>query len=175
MYNSTEGLFKDLKRVDKERKDIMTKVVYNTSQMLGAIADTIHKINPEMVWVDTRHSESGVIGRRAIERLTADQKRILKKQFYNISLGPAQMIPSEYGLKVYNLYSDKDHVTKSWANKREPGVEYNVKLLKCNSSWHERTLFFVDHRFMGPTYQEGLDVEFRTVRDTKGFYNGNTR
>ena len=84
------------------------------------------------------------------------------------------MMPNEYGLKVYNIFSEKDRIT-GWASKKKDERTYNVKMLKCTSPGSELTLWITEHYFMGPTYQRGVDSELQEVRKNIGFYNGNTR
>ncbi len=158
-----------------ERNNIATPSVRANTQMMGAIAETIHKINPGLIWLDIRHSRAGVTGRRAIERLTEDQKQIFKNQYYCLAIGPAKLIPDSYGLAVYNIYSDKDHVTKRYAKETNDGFSYNVKFLQCQSSIWEKTGFIADHAFMGTTYQMGILKEFEDIRKDRGFYNGSKR
>ncbi len=174
MYNSCSHLNLDIGRVTSERMGIATPTVLHTAQMMGAIADTIHKINPEMIWLDVRHSEGGVIGRRAIELLTADQKQIFTEQFYNVSFAPAQKIPTEYALRAYNVYSDKDRITSRWAHEQD-GFTYDVKFIKCISPRRERIIWIADHGFMGSTYQKELHGQLEDIRKERGFYNGHTR
>jgi RHS repeat-associated protein len=157
-----------------ERWGVATPTVRHTSSMLGAIADTIHKINPEMGWVDVRHSEGGVIGRRAIERLPKEQRDILKKQLFNISMAPAKNMPTEYGLEAYNLFSEKDGITGLWANEQD-GLTYNVEFLECISPRSERIFWFADHGMMGSTLQKGAERKIEKIRDFRRFYDGNIR
>lgn len=175
MYNPSYSAIKDGKRVKQEMKGVETPIVRFTSQMMGAIAETIHKINPALGWLEARHSEGGVIGRRAIERLTQDQKNILKEQYNCIALGPAMLMPDSYGQSIYNIYSELDYVTKHAAKKQSDGFAYNVKFVECISSIWQKTAWIADHAFMGATYQGVLDVEFDKMRQKRGFYDGNKR
>ncbi|MES2199811.1 MAG: RHS repeat-associated core domain-containing protein [Chlamydiota bacterium] len=175
MYNPTCCTQHDLKEIEIARAGIETPMIRAKSQMMGAIAETIHKINPNLIWFDTLHSGGGATGRRAIERLTQDQKQILKNQYYSLSIGSAQLIPDSYGLAVYNIYSDNDFVTKRYATEQNDGFTYNVEFLKCQSSIWEQTGFIADHAFLGTTYQLGIDDKVMNTRKNRGFYSGNTR
>lgn len=175
MYNPTKNLPADVIRTGCERIGIMTKIVKATSLAMGAIAEAIEKINPQMIWLDTRHSEGGVIGRRAIENLTEDQKQIFKKQVSIVAVGPAKMIPDEYALEVGNLYSTKDYITGRWAKEINDGFHYSIETIICSSPWHQKTLFFADHGFMANTYQLGISNRIKNSRDRLGFFNANER
>ena len=174
MHNPSSGIFFDGIRAFFERCGFQSRIVRNTAQMMQVIAETIHKINPEMTWLDVRHSEAGVIGRRGIEMLSEEYKKLLKQHLYNISLGPAKKIPTEYCLEAYNLYSEKDSITGWWAHEQDE-FTYNLEILKCITPRSERILFLADHGFLQPTYQKGLEGRLEKIQKERGFYNGNTR
>jgi hypothetical protein len=84
------------------------------------------------------------------------------------------MMPKEYGLEVYNIFSEKDRVT-GWAAQKKDKFTYNVKILKCDSPGSALTLWLTEHYFMGPTYQKGVRDKLNDIRYDIGFYDGNTR
>jgi len=172
MHNPPGSLKSDLERANDERNNIETSIVRKTCQMMGAIADTIQKINPDLVWLDLRHSEGGVIGRRAVERLTQDQQKIMQKQWMCLAFGPAKLIPQSYGIKVSNFYSEKDRVTKKYAKEQNDGFSYNVTFLPCTST---NNPWYGDHAFMGNTYTKERQDQFLKIREKRGFYDGNRR
>ncbi len=153
MYNPTQGLFKDGKRTFRERRGKDTPTVVNTRQFMVAISETLHKINPELLWLHIGHSEGGVIGRNAIKGMTTDQRNRLKNQLYYLGVASAKPIPLDYGRGVKNIYSNQDFITGWFALKYKNDPKYDVKFVPCRSTWSERTGYFADHAFLGGTYQ----------------------
>ena len=88
MYNPTQGIFSDCKRTFKERGGKDTPAVVSTRQYMVAISETLHKINPDLLWLHMGHSEGGVIGGNAIKGMTEEQRSLLQNQLY--FLGSAQ-------------------------------------------------------------------------------------
>jgi hypothetical protein len=175
MYNPTRGLINDCKRTIKERGGKDTPTVVNTRQFMVAISETLHKINPDLLWLHIAHSEGGVIGRNAIKGMTEDQKDLLKNQLYVLGLGPAKPVPLEYGRGVTNVYSKQDFITGWFALKYKNDPKYDVKFVRCRSKFSERTGYFADHAFLGGTYQRAQQDEIDDLRIQHGFYNGKTR
>ena len=101
------------------------------------------------------------------------KKSIFKKQFYCLALAPAKKIPKEYGLEVYNIYSDKDGITGRWADEKDE-FTYNVEILECKAK-KSFNRGLKEHSFMGSTLQKGLNDKVIDIRKERGFYNGNTR
>ena len=93
------------------------------------------------------HSEGGLIGTKSLERLSPETQALLKRHFIFVGLGPASLTPNDYGLKVYNVYSEKDYVTKHFAHKQEPEKEYTIEFVSCKSPRKERTMYIADHAF----------------------------
>jgi hypothetical protein len=175
MYNPTHGLIMDCKRTFKERGGKDTSAVVSTRQYMVAISETLHKINPDLLWLHIAHSEGGVVGRNAIKGMTEDQKDLLKKQLYVLGLGPAKPIPFEHGLEVANIYSKQDLITGWFALKYRDDPRYDIKFAPCRSKFSERTAYFADHAFLGGTYQGVQGDYIERLRQIRGFYDGSTR
>jgi hypothetical protein len=139
-----------------------------------AISETLHKINPDLLWLHIAHSEGGVIGRNAIKGMTEDQKQLLKNQIYVLGFGPAKPMPLEYGREVANIYSKQDFITKWFALKYKNDPKYDVKFVPCRSTFSERTAYFADHAFLGRTYQGEQSGHIKRLREKRGFYDGST-
>jgi RHS repeat-associated protein len=75
MYNPTRGIFRDVKRTFSENKGRDTPTVVRTRQFMIAISHTLHRLNPELLWLHIPHSEAGVIANNAIKGMTDQQKR----------------------------------------------------------------------------------------------------
>jgi hypothetical protein len=152
----------------------MQRYVVNTRQYMVAISETLHKINPDLLWLHIAHSEGGVVGRNAIKGMTEDQKDLLRNQLYVLGVAPAKPIPLEFGKGVTNVYSRKDFITKWFALKYKNDPKYDVKFVRCRSTFSERTAYLADHAFLGGTYQWEQSEYIRELRKTWRFYDGKT-
>jgi RHS repeat-associated protein len=175
MYNPTQGLIKDCTRTFSERGSKDTPIVVTTRQYMVAISETLHKLNPDLLWLHIAHSEGGVVGRNAIKGMTEDQKGLLKNQLYFLGLGPAKPIPLECGRGVMNIYSKQDFITGWFALKYKNDPKYDVRFVPCRSTFSERTAYFADHAFLGGTYQGVQRDEIDKLRGKYGFYDGKIR
>jgi RHS repeat-associated protein len=173
-YNPSKGLISDLKRTFQERSGKETPIVVRTRQFMVAISETIHKLNPDLLWLHIAHSEGGVISRNAIKGMTDEQKEQLKHKLYLLGVGPAKPIPLEFGRGVTNVYSKQDFITGGFALKYRNDPKYDVRFVPCRSSFSERTAYFADHAYLGGTYQQEQSDYIRELRKTWGFYDGKT-
>jgi len=174
IYNPTEGGtgFKDLCRALKEKvmeKD--TNIVCQTAQFMEAVASSIHKIHPQLLWLHIAHSEAGAIAYRSIERMTPEGRELLKKHLYVYAVAPATCIPKAFAFDAVNVYSEKDRFTKWFAQEREG---YKVEWLNCTSTPEQMPGGF-DHYFSGNTYQEAIKDKIKNLRGIYKFYDGKKR
>lgn len=175
IYNPTKGIYRDIRRTFKEQDGKDTPIVVRTRQIMVAISELIHKINPNLLWLHIPHSEGGVICHNSIQGMTDDQRARLKNQLLIFALGPAKPIPNEYGKDVVNIYSKQDFITGWFASKYKNSQEYNVKMVSCSSGFFQRTAFSADHAYLGGTYKKARLKYFRKIRQNEGFYDANTR
>jgi RHS repeat-associated protein len=175
IYNPTKGILLDVFRVFQERMGLETPTVKRTAQCMQAAVQTLHKINPNLVWFDIHHSEGGLIARRAVEMLPQEDRELMKQHWYCLAIGPAKMVPMNYGLGVYNVYSRKDYITKRYAKETKDGFNYSVHWVPSISPMKERTMCFADHAIMGKTYQRVIEEEVVFIRKGIGFYENMAR
>jgi RHS repeat-associated protein len=165
LHNPTWGFWGDFGRERNERIRVETKTVQRFTHMLSATVETLVKINPNFVQHCIAHSEGGLIFSRAFEKMTEDQQKLLKKNLLVTGLGPAEAIPNLFGKEVFNFWSDRDYITKPdkfTFEKLSQNQNYNVELVKCKATVNDKTLWYADHNFMSPTYQD--------VRKTMTYY-----
>ncbi len=172
LHNPSSWLPFDVSRTFKERKGKETPTVARTRQFMGAIAESLHKINPNLLWTHIPHSEGGVIARRAIEGLTPEQQTILRKQLYLYTIGSAMPIPINYASNVVNVYSKKDHITKRYGKEYRNNPDYDIQMMPCTSTRSNMTMYFADHKFLGQTYQASIEDRISKLRNVHGFYDG---
>lgn len=153
-----------------------TSSVCTTRQALGALAEIVHKYNPESLWLHIIHSRSGITNLRAIEGMTPEQKALLKQHLYVHAAAPARPLPRSYGFGVYNIYSMDDFIT-GWSGilRLHNKAEYDITFIPSDLSCYEKTGFFADHAFMSRTQQSPLWERIRNLRERHGFHNGNAR
>jgi RHS repeat-associated protein len=169
LHNINKGAFKTADDLSKGRRGESTKAIESSSSFMELHMEALHKINPEVTWAAFFHSEGGLIGRRAIERLSEEGREKVKQHAVILALGPAMPIPREYAGTVINTYSEKDFVTKWFAYPKD-GFSYDVHFVPCLSSRKEKVAYLADHKFMGSTYQKENRVFIRDLRKEKGFY-----
>lgn len=172
LYNRDEGFFRNLFRTFLERCGIETPIVCATRQFMVTVAESLHKVNPELKWMDFAHSESGIIKRVAIEGMTPEQQQLMKQHLIYFGIGPAKPMPDRYAFKAYNVYSESDHVTKRFAERYLDSNRYHIDILPCISKWNEKTALFADHGYMASTYQQAIDDQIKLGRVNYGFYSG---
>jgi len=173
IHNPSQGFIRDCKRTFRERRGKDTPTVVRTRQFMVAISETLHKINPELLWLHIAHSEGGAISNNAIKGMTEEQKDHLRQQLYFLGVAPAQPTPLEYGRGVSNIYSKQDFITGWFALKYRNDPKYDVSFVPCRSTLSERTAYFADHAFLGGTYKRVQKDEIRDLRIKHGFYDGN--
>ena len=79
------------------------------------------------------------------------------------------------GLKAINIYSEKDHITKQYAEPLLDNPNYDIQIVPCISKVSERSLYFADHAFMGKTYQTALKNQLDKFQTFYGFYDEKKR
>jgi hypothetical protein len=172
LHNPTEGINKDICRVIDEHLGINTPTVCRTRQFLTSIAEAVHKVNPDALWLYLAHSENGVISKRAIEGLSEASKENLQKHLFMFALGPAEPLPKKMGQSVINVYSNKDYITKHFSTPFIEDNNYDIRFVECKSPILERTLLMADHGFLAPTYQNAWSGHIDKLQNEHGFYQG---
>jgi RHS repeat-associated protein len=175
MHNASKGLVKDCGRTFQERSGKDTSAVVHNRQFMVALSETLHKVNPNLLWLHISHSEGGVISNNSIKGMTPEQKDRLKQQIYLLGIGPAKPLPLEFGREAVNIYSKQDFVTGPFALKYKNDPRYNIQFVRCRSSFSERTAFIADHAYLGGTYQHEQENYIDELRKAKGFYNAQIR
>jgi len=174
LYNPTQGVIRDGYRTLKEQSGVSTPTVCRTRQFLATIAEAIHKVNPDALWLYLAHSENGVISKRAVEGLSAEAKALLQRELYMYALGPAEPLPMYIGQSVINTYSEKDGITKWFAKPFIHDKDYDIRFIKCETPRSERILWLADHSYLTPTYLNDWTRYIRELRKTHTFYQGSS-
>ncbi len=176
VYNPSEGLFKDFLRVRTEMKSQKdTPIICLTRQFLVAVADSLHKINPDLLFHLTTHSEGGLISLRSIEGMTPEQKLLMQQHLTYTGLGPALPMPLNYANRSVNYYSEKDGVTKRFSKPYLNNPNYDIQVMPCMTGRKDLRFFIGDHEFMKNTYQSVLTDRMEFLGKKIGFYETNTR
>ena len=176
LHNPTEGIFKDVMRTRKEIKATTeTENVSVARQFLEAIVDRLDKINPELLWTHIAHSEGGAINYRAIETMNPEKQEQIKKHLIFYGVAPGLSVPRKFAFSARNVYSEKDYITKWWMLEYKNDPNYDIQIIPCISKWHEKSGYFADHAFMGPTYQGDLTQYMDKLESGLGFYDVTSR
>ncbi|MBS0607550.1 MAG: hypothetical protein JSR57_11420 [Verrucomicrobia bacterium] len=170
LYNPTEGFFKDVFRAVRELIGIETAAVARTRQVVCALSDVLANVNPDMLWAVFLHSEAGVILKNGIEGMTEKQQQTLQKQMVCVTFGPAAPISKQQALEAINFYSEEDKVTKWFNEHYVSDPNYDIQIVKCQTSSDELGFITGDHAFMKKTYQSKKHDAINYIRRDYGFY-----
>jgi RHS repeat-associated protein len=175
LYNPSKNIASDLWRVSRELRGRETGTICRTRQMLVAVIEMLHNINPDILCLHVSHSEGGLIAHNAQEGMTPEQRELTKKHLLSFSLGPARPISNKYTRQAVNTYSKSDFITQWFALGFKNNTDYTIQFTDCTSSILGRTLYFADHKFSGDTYTQARSDYFDTLREQYGFYDAKTR
>lgn len=175
LYNPSKNIASDLWRVSRELRGKETGTVCRTRQMLVAVVETLHNINPDILHLHVSHSEGGLIAHRALKGMTPEQRKLTQKHLISFSAGPARPISNKHTRQAVNAYSKSDFVTQWFAKGFKNAINYNVEFVASLEPLSQRTLFFADHSFLGETYQHALKQRISDLNREHGFYDGKTR
>jgi ElaB/YqjD/DUF883 family membrane-anchored ribosome-binding protein len=164
-----QGLVEGVK--DFFRTSSETQNVEFTREILSHIATVARDINPHFRWLFIEHSEGGLVFCKSFEGMSEGDQKTMHGNTIHIALAPAEPISKEMGMAV-NFYSDKDYVTKRFAEKLLNHPNYDISIIPCKSSIGELMLFFVDHGREETTYTEVRDNGLKDNHNKHGFYNG---
>ncbi len=171
IYNPTEGLVNDCKRAVKELFGRETPIVDKTRQMMTAFLDVLSNTSPDILWLHVMHSEAGVIGKNGIEGMTDEQRQNLRKHMITLAIGPATPLSKEHALDAFNYYSEKDRVTKWFGERHLKDPNYDIQIVKCQTSSSELDFIAGDHAFFKTTNQGSVDDGIKKIRGKHGSHN----
>lgn len=174
LYNPTEGLYKDYKRVCNEKARVETPIVCLTRQFMATTGEKLYNINPQSLWLCIPHSENGVITKRAIEGMTEGQQQILQEILHVFSVGSAEPLARYQGASVENVYSEKDRITRRYSKPYMNNPDYNIRILSCQSSIGQCNLWIADHGFLQPTYRTAWSDHIKELKKETNFYGGSS-
>src|SRR5579862_2688014 len=166
-FQGFEDSVKELLRNSNETQNVKT-----TREFLSGIAQTAKEINPEFRWLLIEHSEGGLIYCRSFEGMSKETKKVMKDNTINIALGSAEPISKEMASEPINFYSDKDYVTKRFAEKLMNDPNYDIRIIPCLSSTGELSFYIADHARDGTTYDKALEKQIKELKKRVGFYDG---
>ena len=172
------GVGIDLDRTRKEREGIETPIVCLNRQLMAAAGTRMYNVNPLSFWLSLPHSENGVISKRAIEGMAADEKVILQKVLHIYAVGPAEPLSREQGVSVKNVYSNKDYITGfgpcGYAKRFMDNPNYDIHVLPCMSSKSDKNFGIADHGFLQPTYRKAWGDNIKDLKQVYKFYEGSS-
>ncbi len=185
LHHKTNGFFWDLLRLMKEISASETPLIQQTRQFMASFASRLHEINPQGLWGQILHSEGGAVVRRAIEGMADSCRDLLKQHLCIYALGPVLAIPEHYAHSAVNVYSKFDLFGLggclfglggyAMASNAYGSGDCRIELLSSGSRWFECSLWFIDHAFLGATYDNALDGQIAKWRERYGLYNGKIR
>jgi hypothetical protein len=102
-------------------------------------------------------------------------REILQKNLLNVALGPAECISDEMAKKAVNIFSEKDSITKRFAEPFLNNPHYDIRIIACISPRGEFSMYIADHARAGTTYDRALNAQIKELNKTYGFYKGESR
>jgi len=173
MHNPTDGFIRDGLDTIKEMRNRDTPIASLTRQALVAIAESVYRLNPDLIHLHISHSEGGAIYNCAFNGMTPEQQNLLTSHLYFIGVAPASPISNKQAMTAYNFYSKRDAITGTFGLRAKSGKNkdnYNIQMLKPISNRKEMNLYRYDHKFMGTTYQLELNETIQLLKDGYGFF-----
>jgi hypothetical protein len=177
LHNRSEGFVQDVVRTTQDEliKRTLTQQAKNTGQFLGIISDSLTNLQSKSFWLHVPHSEAGVLFNLGYTMLNPTQKSLLQNQLIVFAVAPAEPISWRDCYEATNIYSDKDGITGRYGKKYINNPDYNIKFVKCKSSWKECIGGIADHGFTGTTYWEERTDKVKRLREKHGFYDSRKR
>lgn len=178
IYNPTEGLLGDLKRVGKEVFCNFKSYGIDSLHALHThFLDFFDKHSPQGNALHIAHSEGGLIYNRSFQGMKEENQRRMQQRFYYEGIGPAEPAYVDYGIYAKNTFSYDDYVTgllyKDRKLPRHRAVD--IEWVAAISPLHERTAYFADHAFLGSTYKKVVKERIDDFNTRVGFYVGDRR
>ena len=72
--------------------------------------------------------------------------------------------------EAVNFYSEKDHITKRFAEPFLNNPHYDIRIIACISPWGEFSMYIADHARAGTTYDAVLNDQIKNLNKIYGFY-----
>lgn len=136
----------------KSRQEIFgkdTPAVFITRRFMVQIVESLHKVNPEQLWMDLAQDEAGITKRLAIEGMSPSEQLLMKQHLCYYGIGCAEQMPLKYAFKTYNMFSKLDPLPKK-SSKKHAGRGNKASI-------HQRALAQLTEK----------------TREKFGFYDGN--
>ncbi len=175
LHNKCLGVGFDSVRVQQEMMGVETPVIIQTRQFMVAIASTLDKINPNLLWLHIAHSEGGLIEYRAIEGMTPEEQQLMKKHLYSFAAAPAHPIPIDFANYAVNVYSSQDDATRRHGMPFLDNPNYDIQILQCITNKKDWTFWVRDHGFMKATLQKAVSDQIDDLRTKVGFHENYMR
>lgn len=141
-----------------------TLMVEVNRYVFGELAKKIDAIHPDLQWLHIQHSEGTLLFYLAAQGMSAFEKQLLQTHLLLLSFSPVRPIPRQMAKRAINIYSEGDYLTKWGARKYLEDPDYEFSFVPPLSDWKEHSLFFADHHFLGPTYQQALSDHLADLR-----------
>lgn len=172
-YNNSYGLPRDLVRAVTHYVPYEDISVIKERQFLESLVHGVDKVNPELKVLAIYHSEGAALYLRAYQGMTDENKARMQRHLIVVTLGAQMPIPNNFGVRVINYYSTRDFVTYRPEYRLHPKYkDYDIRLVRCSSTPAQMTIPpFVDHAYLGNTYQFAESIGIKNANDRFGFFS----
>lgn len=172
IYNPTEGVLSDVRRVFNERNDCKTPNVEMFTTVFTELLDLIEKDNVKSKGILMPFSGSGATFSSTYNNMSDEDQARMRKHFIAKTIASAKVMPKEFGPETDNVYSKGDFTT-GWFSDETNGIGVrmiDVKVIKNN-------LYYLinEHAILGPTYLTDIDKMFNNFHDQGRLHVGENR
>jgi hypothetical protein len=164
LYNPSKSLLRDCGRIGNHLRAEPTEIASQLRALFRALMNILLQVNPELLWLHIAHSEGGAITNRALEELTKEEKKYMKKHLITAAYGPVIPIHEDLAHVTYNTYSKDDYAAKRYGEAYKKIKGYNVDFVDRITLVDKLAIPAGDHAFQGATYQDALKSNIEKVR-----------
>jgi hypothetical protein len=172
IYNPTEGVLSDVRRVFNERNDCKTPNVEMFTTVFTELLDLIEKDNVKSKGILMPFSGSGATFSSTYNNMTKKDQERMRDNFIAKTIASAKVMPKEFGPETDNVYSKGDFITGRFSDETNGiGVRMiDVKIEKNN-------LYYLinEHAILGPTYVNDIEEMFNKYNRVGRLHVGENR
>jgi RHS repeat-associated protein len=152
VYNKSNGLISDVWNTFLEKWGVETVASKNLKAHFTMLLDEREAHAPESFIEHIAHSRAGATYTCMFKNMPDEYQKNIQDFVYADGIGPASLIPKDYGKDAQNYYSTADFVT-GWFALNHDKEYYDVTWVTATTPKSERMGGFADHGLLGATYQ----------------------
>lgn len=167
VYNKSDGFFKDVWHTFLEKWGVETVASKNLKSHFTMLLDEREAHAPKSFIEHIAHSRAGATYSCMFKNMSDKYQPKIEQFVYVDGIGPASLIPQDFGKDTKNYYSTADFVT-GWFALNHNKAYYDVTWVNATTPLSERMAGFIDHGLLGSTYQGVTKSIIEDCQDNRG-------